>query len=192
VSLVVLYLRSRQVPVTTPVAVACAVGLSLPDHTAPEFEQLMALFAVAAVVAVAGIALGTPDPALDRTAALPLHRHRVLHLLGVGILAAGSGLLLGPANVVVRNAVGLTGLTALAVVLFGGGLAWSLPLGWTVLTALASLAPGRPPAPLVTWPFQPAGTTAATVTAYVLGGMGVLAYARNGPRLAAGALPIPR
>lgn len=186
-SLLALYLRSRQVVVSTLVAVACAVGMSLPDYATPHFAEVMALFAVVAVVAVAGTALGTPDPALDRTAALPWHWWRAAHVLAVGALAAGLGLLLGSADVVVRNAVGLTGLAALAVTTLGGGLAWSLPLTWTALTTVAAMSGPVPPMPLLTWPVQPAGTTAATAAACVLGGAGVLAYTFAGPRISAGA-----
>jgi hypothetical protein len=186
VSLLALYLRSRQVALGALIAAACAVGLSLPDYDSPATTQLMALFAVAAVAAVAGTGLGTPDPDLDRTAALPWHWRRTTHVLAVAALAAGLGTLLGPSDVVARNAIGLTGLAALAVTLLGGGLAWALPLTWTAVVALIAVTVPEPGAPLLTWPIQPAGTTAATVAAVVLGIVGALAYALAGPRRTSG------
>lgn len=181
-----LYLRSRQVAPSVLVAVACAVGLSLPTYTSEHFAHLMALFSVAAVASVAGTSLGTPDPALDRTAALPWHWRRVGHVLAVCALATGLGLLLGPAELVVRDAIGLTGLAALAVTTLGGGLAWSLPLTWSVVAAMTAQGSENPAAPLLTWPVQPADTTAATVAAGVLGGAGLVAYVFAGPRVSAG------
>lgn len=186
-SLLLLYLRSRQVAAGVLVAAVCAVGLSIPEYSTPLAAQLMTLFAVTAVAAVAGTGLGTPDPALDRTAAVPWHWRRAGHVLAVAALAAGIGTLLGPSDVVARNAIGLTGLAALAVTLLGGGLAWTLPLTWTVVVSMAAVTTEPPGAPLLTWPVQPAGTPAATVAAGVLGGIGVLAYALAGPRAGAGA-----
>jgi hypothetical protein len=177
-----LYLRSRKVLVTTLVAVACAGGIGIPEHTSTVLGQFMALLAITAVVSVAAIGLGAPDPALDRTAALPWGPWRAAHVLAVGALAAGLGTVLVPSDVVVRNAIGLTGLAALAVTTLGGGLAWSLPLTWMVVTAVPALTGETPGAPAFTWPFQPAGTTAATLAAGVLGGSGVVAYALAGPR----------
>jgi hypothetical protein len=177
-----LYLRSRQVPVNSLVAAACAVGISIPEYTSTALNRLVALLAITAVVSVAATGFGAPDPALDRTAAMPWGRWRAAHVLAVGALAAGLGTLLAPSDVVVRNATGLTGLAALAVTVLGGGLAWSLPLTWTVVTAVPALTGQVPGAPALTWPFQPAGTTAATVAACVLGGSGAVAYALAGPR----------
>lgn len=187
-SLVLLYLRSRQVAIGVLVATACAVGLSLPDYSSPRTAQLMALFAVTAVAAVAGTGLGGPDPALDRTAALPWHWRRATHVLAIAALAAGLGTLLGPSDVVARNAIGLTGLAALAVTMLGGGLAWAFPLTWTAVVALIAVSVPSPGAPLLTWPIQPAGTTAATIAAVGLGVAGALAYAVAGPRLGGGTM----
>lgn len=179
--LLTLYLRSRQVAVCALVAATCAVGLSLPSYDS-RTVRLMALFAVTAVAAVGGTGLGSPDPALDRTAALPWHWRRAAHVLAVAGVAAGLGLLLGPWEVVLRNAIGLAGLAALAVTLLGGGLAWTLPLTWTTIATMTALVDPTPGAPL-TWPTQPPETTAATVGACVLGGVGLVAYATAGPRV---------
>jgi len=188
-NLLLLYLRSRQVLVGAVVATVCAVGLSIPEYSSPLSTQLMALFAVTAVAAVAGTGLGAPDPALDRTAAVAWHWRRAAHVLAIAALATALGTLLGPAEVVTRNAIGLTGLAALAVTVLGGGLAWTLPLTWTAVAAMTAVVTATPGAPLLTWPIQPPGTTAATVAAYLLGGAGVLTYALAGPRVATGATP---
>ena len=86
-----------------------------------------------------------------------------------------------PAEVVARNAIGMTGLAALGVTTLGAGLAWCVPVGWTVLGTTALLASRTPPAPLLTWPVQPDGTAAATVAACVLGAAGLVTYAQAGP-----------
>lgn len=174
----VLYLRSRQVVGSSLAAGVCAGGMAVPTFTA----DLMAVFAVASSVAVAGVSLGTPDRGLDLTASLPWRRRRAGHVLAVGVLAVVLGLLLGPADLVVRNAVGLTGLAALAAAVLGGGLAWTLPLGWTVVAAVAALGSARPAVPVLTWLLQPADVPVAAVVAVVLGVVGSLVYVLVGPR----------
>ncbi|HEX6351635.1 hypothetical protein [Actinophytocola sp.] len=175
----VLYLRSRQVLVGAATAVACAAGI-----TALASESMVTLFTVAVVTSVAATGLAGPDPALERTAALDWRPRRVAHVALIAVAAALLGTI-GPATeteVLVRNAIGLTGLAALGVTVLGGGLAWCLPMVWTVVALSVSMA-GRPPvAPLVTWPLQPPDTTAATVAAGGLGIGGLLVYAVRGPR----------
>jgi hypothetical protein len=176
------------VAASTATALASAVALGLlaagSDTAFPRL--VLALFAVTVVVSVAATSLAGPDPALERTAALDWRVRRAVHVVAVGAVTAGAVAALGvltdvPADVVVRNAAGLTGLAALGVVALGGGLAWCVPVTWTVVAVTALLASRTPPAPLLTWPVQPGGTGAATLAAYVLGAAGLGAYALAGP-----------
>jgi hypothetical protein len=181
----VLYLRSRQVAAGAGVALACVAGLRLLAGDSPIFQEMLAVLAVALVATVAAAGLAGVDPALERTAALDWRVRRSTHVVAVGVLTAVLGVVVGPpmsAEVVVRDAVGLTGLAALGVTLLGGGLAWCVPVTWTVVAVSAWLAARPPVAPLVTWPFQPPATTAATVAAWTLGLGGLLVYAARGPR----------
>ena len=181
-----LYLRSRQVATGVVVAVACVTGLGLLSGTSELGRLMLAVFAVTAVCAVTATGLAGPDPALERTAARDWRTRRATHVVAIGVLAVVLGVTAGPpaaTEVVVRDAAGLTGLAALGATALGGGLAWCVPLGWSVVAVTALLA-GRPtPAPLVTWPVQPAGTVAATVAAVVVGLAGLVVYAVWGPRV---------
>jgi hypothetical protein len=179
-----LYVRSRRAAASTGIALlsAAALGLLTAVSESEPAKVVLALFAVTVVVSVAATSLSGPDPALERTAALDWRLRRTVHTLAVGVVAAGAVAALGmPSDVVVRNATGLTGLAALGVVALGGGLAWCVPMTWTVGGVTAVLATGTPPAPLLTWPVQPADSGAATVAACVLGVAGLVAYALAGP-----------
>ena len=179
-----LYVRSRRAVTSTATALASAVALALLTawSDAEITRVVLALFAVTAVVSVAATSLAGPDVDLERTAALDWRWRRTVHAVAVGVVAAASVAALGmPSDVVVRNAIGLTGLAALGVVVLGGGLAWCVPMTWTVAGVTTVLATRTPPAPLLTWPVQPAGTGAATVAACVLGVAGLVAYALAGP-----------
>lgn len=180
-----LYVRSRRVASSTGIALGCAAALGgLAALTDGEPARLMLmLFAVTAVVSVAATALAGPDPALERTAALDWRLRRTVHTVAVGVVAAVAVASLGvvTADVVVRNAAGLTGLAALGATVLGGGLAWCVPVGWTVAGVTALLATREPPAPVLTWLVQPADSGVATAAACVLGVAGVGVYALMGP-----------
>lgn len=181
----VLYVRSRQVAAGAGVALVCVVGLRLLAGDSPLVQQMMAVLAVALVTAVAAAGLAGVDPGLERTAALDWRVRRSAHVVAVGVLASVLGVVAGPpipAEVVLRDAVGLTGLAALGVTLLGGGLAWCVPMAWTLAAVVGWLASQPPVAPLVTWPLQPPDTTAATVAAWTFGLGGLLVYAVRGPR----------
>jgi hypothetical protein len=167
------------------VALVCVVGLGLMAGDGPHVQMMLAMFAVAVVTAVTATGLAGADPALDRTGAVDWRARRAAHVVAIGTLATVLGLVAGPpaaTEVVVRGAVGLTGLAALGATLLGSGLAWCLPVVWTVAAISALSARVPPPAPLVTWPVQPPDTTAAMVAACVLGAVGLLVYAVRGPR----------
>lgn len=179
-----LYVRSRRAASNTGIALvsAAALGLLAAWSDSPDIEVVLALFAVTVVVSVAATSLSGPDAGLERTAALDWRLRRTVHVVAVGAVAAGAVAALGmPSDVVVRNAIGLTGLAGLGVVVLGGGLAWCVPMAWTVVGVTVLLASRIPPAPLLTWPVQPADSGAATVAACVLGAAGLVAYALVGP-----------
>jgi hypothetical protein len=181
----VLYLRSRQVAIGVAGALACVLGIGLLADGSDVTRTLFAVFAVLAVTAVTASGLAGPDAALERTAALDWGWRRAVHVVAVAGLGVLLGVLAGPpaaTEVVVRAAVGLSGLAALGVTLFGGGLAWCLPIAWTTVAVIAMMAGYPPAAPLVTWLVQPPGTTAATVAAVVLGLVGLGVYTAKGPR----------
>jgi hypothetical protein len=180
-----LYVRSRRAAASTGVALAsaAAIGLLAAASDTETTRLVLALFAVTVVVSVAATSLAGPDPGLDRTAALDWRPRRAAHVVVVGVLAAGAVASLGvvAADVVVRNAAGLTGLVALGVTVLGGGLAWCVPVAWTAVGVTVLLATREPGAPLLTWLVQPGESGAATVAACVLGVAGLAAYALAGP-----------
>lgn len=179
------YLRSRQVAAGAGIAFACVAGLGLLAADSPGLRLVQAVFAVVLVASVTATGLAGPDPALDRTAALDWRWRRAAHVVAVGTLAAVLGMVAGPpvpAEIVVRDAVGLAGLAALGATVLGAGLAWCLPVVWAV-AAVAALMAGEPAvASLLTWPVQPPGTTSATIAAWTLGLAGLVVYAARGPR----------
>jgi hypothetical protein len=91
---------------------------------------------------------------------------------------------LAPAEQLTRDAIGMTGLSALGAATLGANRAWIPPLSWTLLSWTLMEVPWPSPATyrqVLTWMLQPADATPATVTALVLGATGVLAYAVLGP-----------
>ncbi|WNV88770.1 hypothetical protein [Umezawaea sp. Da 62-37] len=181
-----LYLRSRQVPFALPGAVVAVLLMARlgAGATNPQLAVAAVVLAMALGLAVLGYGLGGADPELERTAAVSWPPRRAAHLIAVTAVPAGVLALVSsaPPGIVLRAAVGLAGLTALAATLFGRQLAWTLPVAWGV--GASAMPPFTDPLPLrvLTWPAQPVGSTAALVTACVLGGAGVLGYALRGCR----------
>jgi len=184
--LLTLYLRSRQVPRAAPAAVVATAALALvgnePDH--PLQTVTFAVLALALGFGVLGLGLGGADPELDRTGALPWWRWRTTHTaaIAVVVLAAGLAATSAPTGLLVRDAAGLAGLTALAATAFGNQLAWTLPIAWGGVAAV--VPPVADPVVLVvlTWPMQPPDSGVAAVTAVVLACAGSSAYAVRGTR----------
>lgn len=137
------------------------------------------------------VGLGSPDVALDRTAAIrwPVRRIGLVALVagaaGAAVLvvlaacATGDGSV--PLAAVLRNAAGMGGLAALGATVLGGPFAWAPPLGWL---AVAVIVPRHPdtPALIATWMLRSADTPVATGTALVFGAAGTAIYAVLGPR----------
>jgi hypothetical protein len=189
--LLVLYLRSRNVPLAVAAALGSVAGLwSIDRATDHRAAGVLALLAVVAATLAAGPGLAGADVDLDRTAAIPWPARRAAHVVAAGAaviaIVAATGLTgeqLAPAAQVARDAIGMTGLIALGAATLGANHAWVPPLYWTLLAwtvmALPWPATSRQ---VLTWMLQPADATPAIVTALVLGATGVLAYAVLGPR----------
>ena len=185
-----LYLRSRSVPAALAVAAGCAVALwSLWSvfSDSRDVGMEMVVLAVLLLVAALTATLGGPDDALEGTAAFRWPPRRLGHLL-VALLVVvvlllatlATGARFGPVWLVVRDAAGLLGLTALGAATIGTGRAWFLPLGWT-LAAILFPTPEPVIGRILTWQAQPPVSAAATVAATVLALGGLIAYAVAGP-----------
>jgi hypothetical protein len=184
--LLALYLRSRQVPVALPVAAAgvAAVAVLGDNPGRPAQSVTFALLALALGAGVLGVGLGGAHVVLERTAAIRWAGWRAAHVLAVAavLFAVGAAASSAPAGVVLRDAAGLVGLTALAAVAFGSQLAWTLPVAWAGAAAAVPALSGPVILRVLTWPSQPPQSTTATVTAAVLACAGLLAYAVRGGR----------
>jgi hypothetical protein len=148
-----------------------------------ELVVLTVLLLVAALTAT----LGGPDDALEGTAAFSWWPRRIAHVLAAFLVVAllllitsVTGARFGPAWLVVRDAAGLIGLTALGAATIGTARAWFLPLGWT-LGAVLFPQSGPAVARILTWQAQPPASTAAAATAGLLALAGLVVYALAGP-----------
>jgi hypothetical protein len=147
----------------------------------------MVVLTVLLLVAALTATLGGPDDSLEGTAGFRWPPRRIAHLLAAFLIVVvlllatlATGAHFGPAWLVVRDAAGLLGLTALGAATIGTARAWFLPLGWTLAAILfpqSESAVGR----VLTWQAQPPASTAATVTAGLFALGGLLAYAVAGP-----------
>lgn len=190
-----LYVRSRHVPIALAAAVATVAGLwALGQVAGPDrANPMLGTLAVLVCATVAGPGLAGDDHDLERTAAIAWPPRRAVHLLAVGAVVVGvvtataaAGERLAPLGQTTRDAVGMTGLVALGAASVGASRAWILPLAWTMLasillnTAWAGSTSAYQQA--LTWTAQPTQSDPATVTAVVLGVAGLLGYAVFGPR----------
>jgi hypothetical protein len=190
----VLYLRSRQVPVALAVAAGSVAALwSLSRVTAnPDANDMLGLLSIVACAVAAGHGLAGPDSDLDRTAAIAWPVVRTAHIMAVAAVAAGvvAGTALTAEQLasgveVARDAIGMSGLVALGAAVFGAGRAWTIPATWTGLAWALDVPPGtedRLFLRMFVWMLEPAGSIPAAITAVALGVAGVLAYGVLGPR----------
>ena len=185
-----LYLRSRRAPLALAAAGGCAVvtwSLWSVFSDARTVGAEMVVLTVLLLVAALTATLGGADDALEGTAGFRWPRRRVAHLLAAFLVVLvvllptlATGARFGPGWMVVRDAAGLLGLTALGAATVGTARAWFLPLGWTLAAVLfprAEPVVGR----VLTWQAQPSQSAAAMVTAGVLAVGGLVAYAVAGP-----------
>ncbi|BBH70092.1 hypothetical protein ACTI_67770 [Actinoplanes sp. OR16] len=185
-----LYLRSRRATLAVPAAVGGTVlmwALWVINSDTREAAPQTVVATVLLLVTVLTTTLGSPDDALEATAAISWPVRRLAHLLAGFLLVVLSLLVtlateaqFGPAGLVARDAAGLLGLTALGAAVTGIARAWFLPLGWTLAAILfpqtATLA-GR----VLTWQTQEPGSVAAAVVAGLLATAGLVAYVVGGP-----------
>ncbi|MEU1606406.1 hypothetical protein [Micromonospora matsumotoense] len=184
-----LYLRSRHVPLALAaavggVAVLWALYLALAKER--DVTPMMVVLTVLLMVTALAPTLAGPDENLERTASVRWPWRRAVHLLAglliilaVLLLTRHTGARFGPVALVVRDATGLLGLTALCATVVGAARSWFLPLGWTTIAAVYP-QPGSWGA-VATWQGQPPDSRAATVVAAVLAIGGLVAYAVAGP-----------
>ncbi|GAA4535326.1 hypothetical protein [Amycolatopsis samaneae] len=187
-----LYVRSRRVPTAGAVLLAATLAFWVINVLADPSQRIMfGAFAAVLSASAAAVSLGSDDPDLDRTAAIAWLSRRAAHVLAVGV---ASGLLLlltqisdhplGTVESAIRGVAGMTGLAALGATFFGAQLGWLLPTAQAVV-ALGAQIGGAKESTLthvLAWPFQPDGTTAATVTAVVLALAGLLVHAVYGSK----------
>ncbi|MEU6515570.1 hypothetical protein [Streptomyces sp. NPDC046978] len=183
-----LYARSRRVPTALGAAVAATAMASLLTtifSDTGEAGSTVLVLTVLLLVAAVTATLGGPDDTLDRTAARPWGWLRTAHLAtALGCMLMLGALLtsprFGPFGSVVRDTVGLLGLTALGAATMGTARAWFLPLGWT-LGATAYPGTGIVGEAL-TWQTQAPDSRPAAVVAAVLAAAGICSYVSRGPR----------
>lgn len=186
-----LYLRSRRVPVALVATGGCAAFvwsswavLSTSRDVTPQLVVLTVLLMVATLTAT----LAGPDDALDRTAARSWPPLRIAHLLTASAVVIGPLLAtlptearFAPAALVVRDAAGLLGLTALGAATIGVPRAWFGPLGWTLTVVVVSPASDRRWHQVLTWQSHAPDSRAAAAMAGLLAVGGLIAYALAGP-----------
>jgi hypothetical protein len=191
----VLYARSRGVPVALAVAVgAVAVawgGWSYLSDAQTADARAITLTVMLGVSAFARTLSG-PDDALDHTAAVRWPVRRFLHVIAVGAVIVGlllptlfTGARFEPVGLVVRNTAGLLGLTALGAALFGVAVCWIAPMTWSLIAVLPLFDPSSRMLPqIAAWLIQPPDTRVSMVCAVSLAVAGLIAYSwRGGPRI---------
>jgi hypothetical protein len=186
-----LYLRSRRAPLALLAAGGWAAAMwtlwsvfSDDRRVGVQMVVLTVLLLVAALTAT----LGGPDDELEGTAGFRWPPRRAAHLLAAFLIVVvlllatlATGAHFAPAGLVVRDAGGLLGLTALGAATLGTARAWFLPLGWTVAAVLFPQSAEPLIGRILTWQAQPPVSPAATVTAGLLALGGLIAYAAAGP-----------
>lgn len=185
-----LYLRSRRASAALAAAVGC-VALTWSLWTifsdARDVGLPMVVLTVLLTVATLTATLAGPDDELERTGALPWPPRRAAHLLAAATLVLLpllatllTGARFGPAWLVVRDAVGLLGLTALGAVTVGAARSWFAPLVWTLAAMILAL-PNQAWGQALSWQAQPPDNLPAALTAGLLAVAGLVTYSAMGP-----------
>lgn len=184
--LLALYLRSRHVPIAGPAAIVATVLVALlGDNPENPLETVdFAVLALALGFSVLGNGLSGADEQLERTASIRWPVWRTVHVVVAGALLFGTVALVShaPAGMLLRDAAGFAGLTALAAALLGGQLSWTLPIAWAGVAAMVPPLGTHSVLALISWPAQPPDSVAAMVLAIVLGVLGVACYALRSGR----------
>lgn len=179
--LLALYLRGRHVPIAGPAAVLVTVLVALlGDNPQNPLETLdFAILALALGFSVLGNGFSGADEQLERTASIPWPMWRTAHVVAAVVVLFGAVALVShaPTAILLRDAAGFAGLTALAAALFGGQLSWTLPIVWAGVAAVVPPVDAGSVLALITWPTQAPDSAGALVVATVLGVLGVACYA---------------
>ncbi|WP_231954250.1 hypothetical protein [Actinoplanes derwentensis] len=184
-----LHLRSRYAPealaaVATGVVGCWALWSFFSDARTVGVQ--MVVMTVLILVAALTATLSGPDDELDNTGALPWRPRRAAHLLTALLVVTApllvtlaTGARFGPAVLVIRDAAGLLGLTALSATVLGSARAWFLPLGWTLVAVLFP-QPETNLGRVLTWQLQAPDDVAAAGTAVALALGGLVTYTQFG------------
>jgi hypothetical protein len=184
-----LYLTSRRTPAALIALAACAGGLHLMLHWTPvtgSFATQLPTLIIGAAAAVIGASMRSPFDESERAtgARLPLLRLAAsVALTGVayGVLAGGAAgaQLAAGATGLLRDLIGLVGVTLLTATLVTGNLAWLGTLSYLLL-ALTGIAQGWTTPWL--WPARPPTDTGAAICAIVTFAAGLVAMTVRGTR----------
>jgi hypothetical protein len=186
---VTLHLRARRVPAATVATLVISMGAWLVWFFASDERQagppLAAVTVMLACVA-ASVTFGSDDEDLDRTAALSWPRLRAIHLLvtvslliGLFTTTLATAVQFGSFTFVVRDVVGLLGLTTLCAVALGAQRAWFAPVCWSVITLFWGGPTTNHGMQVLTWMTQPVEATASMATALALAVIGTGVYIRG-------------
>ena len=186
------HLRARRIPAALLTAAAAIWGLwalwtLISRPSAVPAPMAMAATGLAAIAA--GTTLAGSDTDLDSTGALPWSPCRALHLtfagliiLGLLLSVAGTAHEYGHAAGLARNCAGMLGLVSLGAATLGGARAWFYLVPWITIPPLLPTTTDSIIGQVITWPLQPAVSTAATATAVILLALGATSYILRGPR----------
>ncbi|MET7593762.1 MULTISPECIES: hypothetical protein [unclassified Streptomyces] len=176
----VLYARSRALPMTAAVLVGAALltlwAASRPETYLDPYRRvpLLSLAPLAASAAV-GVSLHSYARELDDTAVRPWWPRRLAHLLVLGALAAlllalavpGRAEVFGAAAMV-RNTLGAVGLTAAAAVVTGARASWLPTTLYLSSVYLSAASPRVRNETVLAWPLQSGPQPAAWGVALAL------------------------
>jgi len=183
--------RSRRVPLALTIAaavIALVWVLWLTYTDTRTINVRLVNLTVMLAVAAFGATLSGADDALDHTASMNWPVRRAGHLIltasaitALLFLTTFTDARFEPLTIVLRNTVGMLGLTALGAALLGAARSWTAPLAWTLIAILPLMEPSKHLKMQVAgWLIQPANTTAATVCATILAATGLFAYTLYG------------
>lgn len=179
-----LFLRSRQTGKSIMLLVVVAAGAWL-WHTLTTGDALtVALLRVAPPLAAAvlvALALHSPFGELERTASAPLPALRLIHILGLLLLAALALTLAtrSPAGIdwtSARNVAVFAGLALPAAATAGSVIAWAVPLAYGALVVLAGAGVAW------AWPLRPIQDHVALAVALGMLSIGLLIGSCRGLR----------
>jgi hypothetical protein len=193
IRLVSLHAASRRAPASLAAIACCAAGLRIAliwhwdSYGALQLPLVFEVAAVTVITVTTASPFGEPERAGGRW--LPFMRlASALALTAVAVAAlaaAGTGAhLAGGTLDVLRNVTGMTGIGLLCAVIFGGGLAWTGPVGY-LLAGVYGLYTQWHGSPLTTpwiWPARPQHDLGAALCAGLVFTLGTAFITLRGAR----------